>query len=142
MSSPDSAARPDLITLALPYQTNIPLFPEDSSNSETIDIAVASEFKDYSFPATAIDASHKVVVTVDGDDEPMIFSIGTDSVGIRVILKKRYILKYNFYSGFIAFAMFRAMLGSYMISHLEMRTRLFLCSMSRSTEPLMKSRFA
>jgi hypothetical protein len=90
MSSPDSAARPDLITLALPYQTNIPLFPEDSSNSETINIAVASEFKDYSFPAAAIDASHKVVVTVDGDDEPMIFSIGTDSVGIRLILTALY----------------------------------------------------
>ena len=85
MSSLDSAARPDLITLAIPYQTKIPLFPEDSRNSETIDIAVASEFKDYAFPAAAIDASHKVVVSLDGNHEPMIFSIGTDSVGIRFI---------------------------------------------------------
>lgn len=113
---------PELITPAILHKTSVPfLTPEasQSTNGQTINVSVCSEFKQYSIPATPIDGQHKLCITLDGDHQPMIFTVGNDSVRSSHRTSTISVANSTFgFSDFTARAIYLGILGGLLTSRL------------------------
>ena len=79
----ESLSNPDLLCSPILTETNIPLVLPGSTATQaghTINVSTCSEFKKYSLPVVHFDATHKLHFALDGDYQPLIFTIGKDKV--------------------------------------------------------------
>ncbi|KAJ7101244.1 hypothetical protein B0H15DRAFT_796081 [Mycena belliarum] len=73
----ESLANPHLVTPLITHDSGILLTPQASK--ETILASVVSEYKKHDRAVSALEANHKLSVILDGQDQPVVFTIGSDN---------------------------------------------------------------
>ena len=79
----ESLSNPDLLCSPILTETNVPLVLPGSTATQaghTINVSACSEFKKYSLPVVHFDAIDKLHFVLDGDHQPLIFTVGKDKV--------------------------------------------------------------
>ena len=75
------AINSDLLCSPIITKTNVPLVTGSlSGTSETLNVSACSELKKYALPVTHFDATQKLHFVLDGDQQPLLFTLGKDSV--------------------------------------------------------------
>ena len=134
----ESLSNPNLLCSPIVTETNVPLvLPDSTVTSHTVNVSACSEFKEYSLPVVHFDATHKLHFALDGDHQPLIFTIGKDKV-MSSQIGNRKLFSYTHCSVSIAFDTSQALHGMPRTLHQALPVLVQLHSISFSTITMLR----